>query len=96
MFDEKLFFEIAKEMGIEVVEGPGLDMVNGVEVDVMDLIFGNFGLLNTDEYVKKETISIDTSDSQYNFNSSEDSLLIGKDTSYKDKTSINFENCFAA
>lgn len=96
MFDEKLFLEIAKEMGAEVIEGPGLDMVNGVEVDVMDLIFGNFGLLNTDEYVERESISIDASDSQYNFNSSEDSLLIGKDNSNKDKTSINFENCFAA
>ena len=96
MFDKELYLEIAKEMGIEVAEGPGRDMVNGVEVDVMDLIFGNFGLLNTDEYVERESISIDASDSQYNFNSSEDSLLIGKDNSNKDKTSINFENCFAA
>lgn len=96
MFDKELYLEIAKEMGIEVAEGPGRDMVNGVEVDVMDLIFGNFGLLNTDEYVESESISIDASDSQYNFNSSEDSLLIGKDNSNKDKTSINFENCFAA
>ena len=96
MFDKELFLEIAKEMGIEVAEGPGRDMVNGVEVDVMDLIFGNFGLLNTDEYVERESISIDGSDSQYNFNSSEDSLLIGKDNSNKDKTSINFENCYAA
>lgn len=83
-------------MGIEVAEGPGRDMVNGVEVDVMDLIFGNFGLLNTDEYVERESISIDASENQYNFNSSEDSLLIGKDNSNKDKTSINFENSYAA
>lgn len=96
MFDEKLFLEIAKEMGAEVIDGPGLDMVNGVEVDVMDLIFGDFGLLNTDQYVERETISIDSSENQYNFNSSEDSLSIGKDNSNKDKTSINFENCFAA
>ncbi|KXA28713.1 hypothetical protein HMPREF3229_01709 [Peptoniphilus harei] len=96
MFDEKLFLEIAKEMGAEVIDGPGLDMVNGVEVDVMDLIFGEFGLLNTDQYVERETISIDSSEGQYNFNSSEDSLSIGKDNSNKDKTSINFENCFAA
>lgn len=96
MFDKELYLEIAKEMGIEVAEGPGRDMVNGVEVDVMDLIFGNFGLLNTDEYVERESISIDGSDSQYNFNSSEDSLLIGKDNSNKDKTSINFENSYAA
>ena len=89
MFDKELFLEIAKEMGIEVAEGPGRDMVNGVEVDVMDLIFGNFGLLNTDQYVERETISIDASENQYNFNSSEDSLLIGKDNSNKDKTSIN-------
>lgn len=96
MFDKELYLEIAKEMGIEVAEGPGRDMVNGVEVDVMDLIFGNFGLLNTDQYNEVETISIDASDSQYNFNSSEDSLLIGKDNSNKDKTSINFENSYAA
>ena len=96
MFDKELFLEIAKEMGIEVAEGPGRDMVNGVEVDVMDLIFGNFGLLNTDQYVERETISIDASENQYNFNSSEDSLLIGKDNSNKDKTSINFENSYAA
>lgn len=96
MFDKELFLEIAKEMGIEVAEGPGRDTVNGVEVDVMDLIFGNFGLLNTDQYIERETISIDVSESQYNFNISEDSLLIGKDNSNKDKTSINFENCYAA
>ncbi len=96
MFDKELYLKIAKEMGIEVAEGPGRDMVNGVEVDVMDLIFGNFGLLNTDEYVERESISIDASENQYNFNSSEDSLLIGKDNSNKDKTSINFENSYAA
>lgn len=39
-FDEELYLEIAKEMGIEVAEGPGPDEVNGKPVDVMNLIFG--------------------------------------------------------
>lgn len=39
-FDEALYLEIAKEMGIEVAEGPGPDEVNGKPVDVMNLIFG--------------------------------------------------------
>ena len=39
-FDEELFLQIAKEMVIEVAEGPGRDMINGEEVDVMDIIFG--------------------------------------------------------
>lgn len=42
MFDEELFLQIAKEMGIEVVEGDGKDMVNGEEVDVMKTIFEPF------------------------------------------------------
>ncbi len=42
MFDEELFLQIAKEMGIEVVEGDGKDMVNGEEVDVMKIIFEPF------------------------------------------------------
>lgn len=39
-FDEKLYLEIAKEMGIEVAEGPGPDEVDGKPVDVMKLLFG--------------------------------------------------------
>ena len=47
-FDEELFLEIAREMGIEVLEGPGPDMVNGEEVDVMDLLFNeNHGFFRT-------------------------------------------------
>lgn len=39
-FDEELYLEIAKEMGIEVAEGPGPDEIDGKPVDVMELIFG--------------------------------------------------------
>ena len=39
-FDIDLYLEIAKEMGIEVAEGPGPDEVNGKPVDVMEIIFG--------------------------------------------------------
>lgn len=39
-FDEELYLEIAKEMGIEVAEGPGPDEIDGKPVDVMNLIFG--------------------------------------------------------
>ena len=42
MFDEELFLQIAKEMGIEVIEGDGKDMVNGEEVDIMEIIFEPF------------------------------------------------------
>lgn len=42
MFDEELFLQIAKEMGIEVIEGNGKDMVNGEEVDIMEIIFEPF------------------------------------------------------
>lgn len=42
MFDEELFLQIAKEMGIEVIESDGRDMVNGEEVDVMKIIFEPF------------------------------------------------------
>lgn len=42
MFDEELFLQIAKEMGIEVLEDGGKDMINGVEVDAMDIIFEPF------------------------------------------------------
>lgn len=42
MFDEELFLQIAKEMGIEAIEGDGKDMVNGEEVDVMKIIFEPF------------------------------------------------------
>ena len=39
-FNEELYLEIAKEMGIEVAEGPWPDEVNGKPVDVMKIIFG--------------------------------------------------------
>ena len=42
MFDRDLFLQIAKEMGIEVLEDGGKDMINGVEVDAMDIIFEPF------------------------------------------------------
>lgn len=38
--DKELYLEIAREMGIEVADGPGPDEVNGKPVDVMKLIFG--------------------------------------------------------
>lgn len=43
MFDKELFLQIAKEMGIEVSEDGEKDMVNGVEVDPMEIIFEPFG-----------------------------------------------------
>lgn len=53
IFDEKLYLEIAKEMGIEVAEGPGRDEIDGEEVDVMDLFFneehGMFRMRNSKE-----------------------------------------------
>lgn len=42
MFDRELFLQIAKEMGVEVSEDGGKDMINGVEVDVMKIIFEPF------------------------------------------------------
>lgn len=39
-FDKELYLEIAREMGIEVADGPGPDEVNGKPVDVMEIIFG--------------------------------------------------------
>ena len=39
-FDKELYLEIAKEMGIEVADGPGPDEIDGKPVDVMKLIFG--------------------------------------------------------
>ena len=42
MFDRELFLQIAKEMGVEVLEDGGKDMINGVEVDVMKIIFEPF------------------------------------------------------
>lgn len=42
MFDRELFLQIAKEMGIEVSEDGGKDMINGVEVDPMEIIFEPF------------------------------------------------------
>lgn len=42
MFDRELFLQIAKEMGVEVLEDGGKDMINGVEVDAMDIIFEPF------------------------------------------------------
>lgn len=42
MFDRELFLQIAKEMGVEVLEDGGKDMINGVEVDAMQIIFEPF------------------------------------------------------
>lgn len=42
MLDRELFLQIAKEMGAEVLEDGGKDMINGVEVDAMDIIFEPF------------------------------------------------------
>lgn len=42
MFDEELFLQIAKEMGIEVIESDDKDKVNGEEVDIMEIIFEPF------------------------------------------------------
>lgn len=42
MFDRDLFLQIAKEMGVEVLEDGGKDMINGVEVDAMKIIFEPF------------------------------------------------------
>lgn len=42
VFDEKLFLQLAEEMGIEVSFDGGKDMVNGKEVDVMKIIFEPF------------------------------------------------------
>ena len=54
MFDEELFLQIAKEMGIEVIEGDGKDMVNGEEVDVMKIIFEPFNK-SIEEMMENET-----------------------------------------
>lgn len=42
VFDEKLFLQIAEEMGMEVSFDGGKDIVNGEEVDVMKIIFEPF------------------------------------------------------
>lgn len=42
MFDRELFLQIAKEMDIEVLEDCGRDMINGVEVDPMEIILEPF------------------------------------------------------
>lgn len=42
MFNEELFLQIAKEMGIEVIESKGKDMMNGEEVDIIEIIFEPF------------------------------------------------------
>lgn len=54
MFDEELFLQIAKEMGIEVVESDSKDMVNGEEVDVMKIIFEPFNK-SIEEMMENET-----------------------------------------
>lgn len=42
VFDEKLFLQIAEEMGMEVSFDGGKDMVDGKEVDVIKIIFEPF------------------------------------------------------
>lgn len=42
MFDEELFLQIAKEMGIEVSEYSGKDMIDVAELDVMEIILAPF------------------------------------------------------
>ena len=59
MFDKKLFLEIANEMGIDVIDGPGKDMINGTEVDVMDLLFKEFKSSDQIKYNEKEIIRIE-------------------------------------
>lgn len=55
MLDRELFLQIAKEMGVEVLKDGGKDMINGVEVDAMDIIFEPFNKSIEDmleEYIK--------------------------------------------
>lgn len=54
MFDEELFLQIAKEMGIEVSFDGGKDMVDGEEADVMKVIFEPFNK-SIEEIVENET-----------------------------------------
>lgn len=42
VFDEKLFLQIAEEMGMEVSFGGGKEKVNGEEVDIMKIILEPF------------------------------------------------------
>lgn len=42
MFDEELFLQIAKEMGIEVSEYSGKDMIDVAELDVMKIFLEPF------------------------------------------------------
>ena len=42
MFDEELFLQIAKEMGIEVSEDSGKNMIDINELDIMGIIFAPF------------------------------------------------------
>lgn len=42
MFDEELFLQIAKEMGIEVSEDGGKDMIDVAELNVMEIILAPF------------------------------------------------------
>lgn len=42
MFDKELFLQIAKEMGIEVTEYSGKDMIDVAELDVMEIILAPF------------------------------------------------------
>ena len=42
MFDKDLFLQLAKEKDIEVSEDGGKDIINGVEVDAMEIIFEPF------------------------------------------------------
>lgn len=54
MFNEELFLQIAKEMGIEVSFNGGKDMVNGEEIDVMKIVFEPFNKTiedMADEYI---------------------------------------------
>lgn len=87
MFDKKLFLEIANEMGIDVIDGPGKDMINGTEVDVMDLLFKELKSSDQIQYNEKEIIRIENK---------EDRSTISKKTTGDNKVLINEESCFAA
>lgn len=37
IYNEKMMLKVCKELGIEVIEGRGYSMVNGVEIDPNDM-----------------------------------------------------------
>lgn len=92
MFDEKLFLEVANELGIEIIKEPGKDMINGKEVNIMQVLFDD--KVNAEKYSEIETISIEKTDENYEF--ADKKVIITKDKKKEDKLSTNFEFSFAA